>query len=169
MIKLRKDIPNERRNNLAMAIFSLLFIILAAKCSGQIQRSTTENGLVYKYNERPIFYIIDKEQTRLALNINADSLGNGKFKVSLKASVPCTKNPYKIKIGFGDGTNICLNSYEHDYKFGYAGFELSNEAYNKLKTTKYDYIAFETKEALYPCVSIKNTNFFIDFLNNYYK
>lgn len=167
-MKLRKDIPNEGRNNILMFLFSIAFLMIAAKCTGQIKRGVTENGNVYKCVVSPIIFA-DNLKQEILLNISADSLPNGKYKIYLAAQLQQTKQPYNIKIGFTNGVTQLFKPFDYNAETGYSAFNVSNDAFEQLKNVKYDYICFETKEALYSCVNVKKSTYFIDFLNNYYK
>ena len=168
-MKLRTDIPKERRNNLLTALCILIFFVLAVKCTAQIKTSVYPNGITYKYNERPLYFGDEKNKERLCINLTADSLGYGNYKVQMTLKTPNEIGRCNVKIGFPDGSFEYLESKYFIESINGNVYELTESQINKLRSVKYDYVGFETEKSITSCVSIKRPTFFTDFLNNYYK
>jgi len=168
-MKLRTDIPKERRNNLITALCILIFFVVAVKCTSQIKTSVYPNGITYKYNEKPLYFGDEKNKERLCLNITADSLGYKNYKLQVTLRTPSNIGRCNIKIGFPDGSFEYLESKYFMEEISGNVYELTEKQVNKLASAKHDVISFETSKGKMYCTDIKHPTFFTDFLNNYYK
>lgn len=168
-MEYRKDIKNEGRNIIIVAIIAITFLLLATCATAQIKTGVYPNGVVYKYNEKPLYFGDEKNKERLCLDITADSLGYKNYKLQITLRTPSEIGKCDIKIGFADGSFERLEAKYFIEEVNGNIYELTEKQINKLKSVKYDYIGFETNNSITSCITIKHPTFFTDFLNNYYK
>jgi hypothetical protein len=168
-MEYRKDIKNEGRNIIIGVILAITFLLLATCATAQIKTNVYPHGIVYKYNEKPMYFGDEKNKERLCLDITADSLGYKNYKIQMSVRTPIEIGRCDVKVGFPDG------SFEYIQSTGYFSgvsvnvYELTEAQINKLKSAKHDVISFETENSKLYCTNIKHPTFFTDFLNNYYK
>ncbi len=177
MKNLRKDIPNERRNNVIAVIICLFLIVLATKCTSQtieLSRSANYNTDLNRETTRIypkdalVFRSPMDEKDTIYLSILADSIQPNAYSIKLYAFFPKSVNTKKSKyvtITFTDNTSgvfrMCLNE-EQSY-YNYMEYNMNTNFYHKLKTLKVKNIEFES---IYK-YKIYEDDMFMAFLNSY--
>jgi len=179
MKNLRKDIPNEGRNNILMFLFGIAFLMLAAKCTGQTVELTRADNYD-DYLHRPTKRIYPKdaltfrspinEKDTIYLSILADSVQVNAYSIKLYAFFPNTidvRGSKRIIVTFTDKSvstfKMCLATKEGD--FNYMEYYLDEHSYTKLHTLKVINIEFESVYKY----KIYEDDLFIAFLNSYAK
>ena len=168
-MEYRKDMPNEGRNIIIGIIIVIVFFLIANGITAQVKTDVYPNGIVYKYNERPLYFGDEKNKEKLCLNITADSLGDNNYKIQITLKTPNTIGKCNIKVGFPDGSFEYLESKYFFESVSGNVYELTEKQVNKLASGKHDVISFETDQKKLYCTNITRPTFFTDFLNNYYK
>lgn len=174
MKNLRKDIPNEGRNNILMFLFGIAFLMIADKCTGQtLELSRRPNTDFYN---RPTTVIFPSEgleldspdkKDKIYLSIYADSLRVNEYVVKLYAFFP--KNVHidkskSITLKFVDGYQYTFGVSTISLEDSYLEYQISKEACKRLLITKFESVDFDN---IAQASFTKNQDYFVAFMNSY--
>lgn len=173
-MKLRTDIKNEKRNNLLMILFSILFFAVATIASGQtevLSRKTYFNSdlnkeTTYLFPSGGLSFISEKNNMdSIYLSIMADSVGDGSYLVKLYAFLPKefkVESVRNIAIEFTDNTVFVLDLSRIELTESYVEYELTQSIFEKMVSFKFNRIVFnETTQVFFK----SERDYFISFFN----
>ncbi len=174
-MKLRKDIPNERRNNLLMVLGVLLFLITAAKCTGQTVEVKRQAGYD-SYLEQPTTTIFPKtslsfdsplnKKDTIFFSVMVDSIKPNGYTVNLYAYFPRNLNYQQtnnVTLFFADESWFTFYVTEKDDS-GYVVYHVDLSTLKKLTKMPVYRVAFDKigkGDVSY------NKNFFTSFFNSF--
>jgi hypothetical protein len=174
-MKLRTDIPKERRNNLLMALFVLLFFVTAVKCTSQTVEVKRQAGYD-SYLEQQTTTIFPKtslsfdspinKKDTIFLSIMVDSIRPSGYTVNLYAYFPRNTNFNETKnvtLFFADESWFTFYVTEKD-ETGYVVYHVDLSTLKKLTSTPVYRVAFDKigkGDVSY------NKNFFTSFFNSF--
>lgn len=156
----------EKNKQRLFALVCVLILVVAAKCSAQLNRVNryyNNPSITTLYPSHPMKFNTGSNDT-LYVSITADSLG-GKYDYRLFAYFPESKpiKGYWIEIGFTNGTVSTFEPVFVSNRHNFAEFIIDSEDLIKLRMYRFDYISFNTKRIMEPCTAIKTKDYFVRF------
>jgi hypothetical protein len=151
----------------------IILCLLSFSLNAQIRLiSTNHNGLdvVSFIPESPMKYILSSSE-RIVTSISLDSLNQYQRDVRLYVFMELInyKSDYNLIVTLEDNTIIFLAPSFSNISEGYYEYNLTNDDIYRLRTTRFRKLTFSSKEDDISCVTVNNSNFYVEFLNKYIK
>lgn len=172
-MKLRTDIKNEKRNNILVILFIILFFT-GAKLFSQttdLARKTYLNPesnkeTTYLFpNEGLSFVSQENNADSIYISIMADSVSEHQYMVNFYAFFPETidiKTVTRIVIEFDDNSIFMVDAFRVEKENNYVEYDISKSLYVKLITVKFNRIIFNEKTQV---TAKSNKDYFMSFFN----
>ena len=150
-------------------LMGVLIITTSVAFSQGIVRHVRSTGVVTKVPGQALrFHSPKGDNQAIYLSVYGDSLDVHAYKVALFVYYPMDVNAKysNLRVGFEDGTVETFGQVVYDPVTNYCEYKIPDGVYAKLRYNKLDYLCFE---GIAQCRDIQDKDYFVDFLNNYYK
>lgn len=158
-----------RKSRLFKLLLGLLIITTScfdAQGVYRYERFSDGERVVTKVPSKALLLSSEKNTESVSLSIYCDSVSPREYRVALFAYSSLNIFQTKLSIGFEDGTTDSFIQSFYNPKTGYAEFTIPVTTYAKMKIKKLEFVNF-TGVAI--CANIRDKDYFINFLNAYYK
>lgn len=166
------EIVKDKKIGGLVLLFCLAFLLLASCAFSQsmeIERSVSYNPyykkeIVTKFPSYNLQFIENNDTT--FMSIFADSLSSDRFGVRIYVFFPNKTNLTNsiIRLGFEDGSEDYIKSFDIDYKNSYVEYALSQNVFSKLYRLKVTSVQFNYKNKIN---KIEDSLFFFAFLSRH--
>jgi len=157
----------EKAKKRLFLLFSILFLLIAHKCAGQISRVNRmlDSLNVWTiYPNVPMKFNPGNDGDTIYVSIVADSIESYSYEYKLLVAFPVNKSikGYWVEIGFKNGE--VGSFYQLHRNNNFAEFVITSENLHRLESYKFDYISFNTRYVIEPCTMVKTKDYFMKFL-----
>lgn len=159
----------ERFYRRLVALFSLLYLLAAYKCSAQtqrIQRFSRADGITTILSDNVMKFNPGGDDTTVVY-VFADSVDVGDYDISLVLLSPkmWKSKDVSLIIGFEDNSVVSIKPTTCYLRSNAAEYLLTKDIVEILRSKKMDVIGFDNKGVVHYCISLKTKDYFIKFLN----